>query len=76
MFWLGHADRSMSDRYDKVGEGADVAVPREASEEDGGWGCPTEAVKGGEVMRAVFARRSKFVVRLLVRLSERFQDCL
>lgn len=24
MYWLGHADRSMSDRYDKVGEGANV----------------------------------------------------
>ena len=25
MYWLGHADRSMSDRYDKVGEGANAA---------------------------------------------------
>ena len=24
MYWLGHADRSMSDRYDKVGEGANA----------------------------------------------------
>jgi integrase len=28
MYWLGHADKSMSDRYDKVGEGANVKFRR------------------------------------------------